>query len=56
MIGDNMRTDILAGISAGMDTVLVLTGVTKEIDIPNYPYRPKYVLDSIGDLKMEDLD
>ena len=56
MIGDNMRTDILAGISAGMDTILVLTGVTNEKDIAKYPYRPKYVFESIGDLKIEDLD
>lgn len=56
MIGDNMRTDILAGISAGLNTVLVLTGVMKESDISNFPYRPKYVFDSIGDLNIKDLD
>ena len=56
MIGDNMRTDILAGISAGMETVLVLTGMTKENDISNFPYRPKYVFNSIGDINLEDLD
>lgn len=56
MIGDNMRTDILAGISAGMDTVLVLTGVTQESDIPGFPYRPKHVFNSIGDLVLKDLD
>lgn len=56
MIGDNMRTDILAGISTGMDTVLVLTGVTNEGDVPHYPYRPKYIFDSIGDLRLKDLD
>lgn len=56
MIGDNMRTDILAGISAGMETVLVLTGMTKENDISNFPYRPKYVFNSIGDVKLENLD
>lgn len=56
MIGDNMRTDILAGISAGMDTVLVLTGMTQESDIADFPYRPKFIYDSIGDIKLEDLD
>jgi len=56
MIGDNMRTDILAGISAGMETVLVLTGMTKENDISNFSYRPKYVFNSIGDIKLENLD
>ena len=56
MIGDNMRTDILAGISAGMETVLVMTGVTKQSDVSNFPYRPKYVFDSVGNIKIEDLD
>lgn len=56
MIGDNMRTDVLAGISAGMDTVLVLSGVTNVEDIPNFPYRPKFVFDSIGDMLIENLD
>ena len=56
MIGDNMRTDILAGISAGMETVLVMNGVTKKSDVSNFPYRPKYVFDSVGNIKIEDLD
>jgi NagD protein len=56
MIGDNMRTDILAGISAGMDTVLVLTGITQESDISDFPYRPKFVYNSVREIKMEDLD
>ena len=56
MIGDNMRTDILAGISAGMETVLVMTGVTKQSDVSNFPYRPKYVFDSVRNIKIEDLD
>lgn len=56
MIGDNMRTDVLAGISAGMVTVLVLSGVTNVEDIPNFPYRPKFVFDSIGDMLIENLD
>lgn len=56
MIGDNMRTDILAGISAGMDAVLVLTGVTQESDISNFPYRPKFVYNSVAEIKMKDLD
>lgn len=28
MIGDRMDTDIIAGIESGLDTVLVLSGVT----------------------------
>ena len=49
-IGDRMDTDIIAGIESNVDTILVLTGVTAKEDIGNFPYRPKYVLDSIGDI------
>ena len=49
-IGDRMDTDILAGIESDIDTVLVLSGVTKREDIDAYPYRPKYVLESVGEL------
>lgn len=49
-IGDRMDTDIIAGIESNVDTVLVLSGVTALEDIDNYPYRPKYVLNGVGDL------
>ena len=49
-IGDRMDTDIIAGIESNVDTVLVLSGVTKEEDIQNFPYRPKYVLSGVGDI------
>lgn len=50
MIGDRMDTDILAGLEAGMETFLVLTGVTRTADIDQYPFRPTNVVDSIADL------
>ena len=49
-IGDRMDTDIIAGIESNLDTVLVLTGVTKLEDIDDFPYRPKYVVDSVKSL------
>lgn len=49
MVGDRMDTDIVAGIEAGLDTILVLTGSTQPADIERYPYRPGRVLDSIAD-------
>ena len=49
-IGDRMDTDIIAGIESNLDTVLVLTGVTSKEDINNFPYRPKYVVDSVKSL------
>jgi NagD protein len=49
MIGDRMDTDVVAGIEAGLQTFLVLTGSTRAADIARYPYRPTRVLDSIAD-------
>lgn len=50
MIGDRMDTDIVAGIEAGLDTILVLTGSTKREQVARFPWRPGRVLDSIGDV------
>jgi NagD protein len=50
MIGDRMDTDIVAGIEAGLHTVLVLTGISDRAEIERYPFRPNEVLDSVADL------
>jgi NagD protein len=50
MIGDRMDTDIVAGMEAGLLTVLVLSGVTARDEVELYPYRPSIVLDSVADL------
>ncbi|MBQ3180836.1 MAG: HAD family hydrolase [Firmicutes bacterium] len=50
IIGDRMDTDIIAGIESGLDTVLVLSGVTKHEEIENFPYRPRLVLSGVGDI------
>jgi NagD protein len=49
MVGDRMDTDVVAGIEAGLDTILVLTGSTRRADIERFPWRPGRVLDSIAD-------
>lgn len=49
MVGDNYDTDILAGINAGMDTLLVHTGVTKKEHLPSIEIKPTYVVDSLAD-------
>jgi NagD protein len=50
MIGDRMDTDIIAGIEAGLHTVLVLTGISDQAEIDRYPFRPDEVLNSVADL------
>ena len=50
MIGDRMDTDIVAGIESGLDTVLVLSGVTTPGEIEQYPYRPRLVLEGVGEI------
>jgi len=52
MIGDRMDTDIVGAVSSGLDTALVLTGVTKREEIDRFPYQPTYVLESIGDVEL----
>ncbi len=49
-IGDSMETDIVAGINSEVDTVLVLSGATSEEDLNRYAYRPRYVLNGVGDI------
>ena len=50
IIGDRMDTDMVAGIETGLDTVLVLSGVTGRHDISKFPYRPRLVLNGVGDI------
>lgn len=47
MVGDNFDTDIMAGINAGLDTLLVHTGVTKKEHLSRYDVQPTYVVDSL---------
>lgn len=50
IIGDRMDTDIIAGIESEIETVLVLTGVTRREDLARFPYRPGHVLAGIAEL------
>ncbi len=50
MIGDRMDTDVISGMEAGMETILVLTGITQRSELENFPFRASRVVDSIADL------
>ena len=49
-VGDQMGTDIAAGIAAGCLTGLVLTGVSDENAVDDFPFKPTYVAQSLTDL------
>ncbi|WP_382308726.1 HAD-IIA family hydrolase [Herbiconiux sp. UC225_62] len=50
MIGDRMDTDVVAGIEAGLHTILVMTGISDQAEIDKYPFRPDEILTSVADL------
>ena len=50
MVGDRMDTDIVSGLEAGMETILVLTGVTTREEAERHPYRASRIVDSVADL------
>lgn len=50
IIGDRMDTDIVAGVESEIDTVLVLSGVTSRDDLHSFAYRPRMILDGVGDI------
>ena len=51
MVGDRMDTDIVAGVESGMETILVLTGVTRREDVSRHPYRPTRILGSVAEIE-----
>jgi len=51
MVGDRMDTDIRVGTEAGMETVLVLTGVTSREMVEKFPYRPTRIVESVAELE-----
>ncbi|MDH6283912.1 NagD protein [Rhodococcus sp. LBL1] len=50
MIGDRMDTDVVSGLEAGLQTILVLTGISTGATVETFPYRPTLVLESVADL------
>jgi NagD protein len=50
MIGDRMDTDVVSGLEAGLQTILVLTGISTRASVELFPYRPTLVIESVADL------
>jgi 5'-nucleotidase len=53
MIGDRMDTDVVAGLEAGLHTILVLSGVATREAAERFPYRPSRIVDSVANLIAE---
>lgn len=51
MVGDRMDTDVKVGLESGLETILVLTGVTRAETIAHFPYRPNRVVNSVADIE-----
>lgn len=51
MVGDNLDTDILAGVKSGMETLLVLSGVTNQEMLKDRQIEPTYVVKSLQEWK-----
>ncbi len=52
IIGDRMDTDIVSGVNSGVDTILVLSGVTRRQEVERYPYRPTDIAESIAEVTL----
>ncbi|MFC7327156.1 HAD-IIA family hydrolase [Marinactinospora rubrisoli] len=50
MIGDRMDTDVRSGLEAGLQTFLVLSGISAVDTAELFPYRPTAVIGSVADL------
>jgi NagD protein len=50
IVGDRMDTDIVAGVESEIETVLVLSGVTRPEDISAFPYQPRHVLEGVFEI------
>ncbi|MEA5079837.1 MAG: HAD-IIA family hydrolase [Anaerolineaceae bacterium] len=53
MVGDRMDTDVVAGVMSGLETILVLSGVSTMEDVEKYPYRPGTIVNSVADIVIE---
>ena len=54
MIGDRMDTDVIAAIESGLDPILVLSGVSSRETVQKFPFRPRLILNDVGDVARDD--
>jgi NagD protein len=52
MVGDRMDTDVVAGVMSGLETILVLSGVSTLKDVERFPYRPGTILNSVAEIEV----
>lgn len=52
MVGDRMDTDIIAGVQSGLETILVLSGISTRESIRNYPYQPTRIIGSVAEIEL----
>lgn len=50
MVGDRMDTDIIAGVESGLETILVLSGISNREDVARFPYQPTRIVDSVAEI------
>ena len=53
MIGDRMDTDMVAAIESGLDPILVLSGVSSRETVGRFPFRPRLILNGVGDIPQD---
>jgi NagD protein len=52
MVGDQMDTDIIAGVQTGMDTILGLPGLTRLDGVAKFPFMPTSICDSVVEIEV----
>lgn len=50
IVGDNMETDILCGVQAGIETILVTTGVHDRQAAAAYSFAPDHIIEDLREL------
>ena len=51
LVGDNLETDIMAGINAGIRTALILTGVSSREDVASATAKPTWIVKDYNELE-----